>query len=142
MRGERMVMPEYGGDAVTPSEIGEKPLIGFPGHTAPSGVLIYEGDMLPERYRGGAFVVLKGGWNRAPLPQAGFKVVFVPREEDGTLSTDYEVFADGFAGPDPVMSQMDAYSLPMGITQGLEGELYIGDQIQKIMYRVTYTGEG
>lgn len=142
LRGERMVMPEYGGDGETVSDIGEKPLIGFPGHTAPSGVHIYEGEMLPERYRGGAFVVLKGGWNRAPLPQAGFKVVFVPRLSDGTLSTDYEVFADGFAGPEPVYSQMDAPSLPMGITEGPDGALYLGDQMQEVMYRISYEGAG
>ena len=36
---------------------------------------------LPAKYRDGAFVVFHGSWNRAPLPQQGFKVVFQPMSQ-------------------------------------------------------------
>ena len=32
----------------------------------------------PRQYQGGAFVAFHGSWNRAPLPQAGYNVTFVP----------------------------------------------------------------
>ena len=47
----------------------------------------------------GAFIAFHGSWNRAPEPQAGYKVVFQPMK-DGKPNGAYEVFADGFAGRD------------------------------------------
>ena len=44
-------------------------------HVAPLGLAFYEGQLLPPRYAGGAFVGEHGSWNRRPL--SGYKVVFV-----------------------------------------------------------------
>ena len=45
-------------------------------HVAPLGLAFAQGDLLPERFRTGAFVGEHGSWNRSPF--SGYKVVFVP----------------------------------------------------------------
>ena len=139
IRGERMVMPEYGGDGETVAESGtyKDPLIGFPAHYAPDDLIFYTGDQFPERYRGGAFITFRGSWNRAPAEQGGYNVVFVPMEA-GSPSSDWEVFADGFAGMDPIIDQDAALNRPVGLAEGPDGSLYItadqGDRIWKVSY--------
>jgi glucose/arabinose dehydrogenase len=48
------------------------------------------------------------------------------------------VFADGFAGGS-VRSPDDARFRPMGLAQGPDGELYIGDSQQGRIWRVIYS---
>src|SRR3546814_4508710 len=45
-------------------------------HTASLGLAFYEGTLLPQHYRHGAFVGQHGSWNRKP--RSGYKVVFIP----------------------------------------------------------------
>ena len=47
--------------------------------------------------RKGTFIAFHGSWNRAPLPQEGYYVVFVPFK-NGKPSGPWEVFANGFSG--------------------------------------------
>ena len=98
----RMVAPEYGGDNQKRAEAGKypDPLVAFPAHWAPLQMAFYGGDQFPAKYRGGAFVAFHGSWNRAPRPQRGYNVAFVPFGASGMPSGGYEVFADGFAGKD------------------------------------------
>src|SRR3546814_14738319 len=91
--------------------------MGFPGHWAPNDLLFYAGEQFPERYRGGAFIAFIGSWNRAPLPQQGYKVAFVPFK-DGQPSGDYETFADGFAGLEPIPDRGAAEYRPPGLALG------------------------
>ncbi|MFW6205780.1 MAG: PQQ-dependent sugar dehydrogenase, partial [Gemmatimonadota bacterium] len=95
-QGRKVLAPEYGGDGETVGRCAEmdEPLVGFPGHWAPNDLLIYHADQFPDRYEGGAFIAFHGSWNRAPLPQEGANVVFVPRSGDG-FTGDWEVFAEG-----------------------------------------------
>ena len=138
LQNKKVLAPEYGGDGVTVGLCADKkdPLMAFPGHWAPNGLLFYTGDQFPESYRGGAFIAFHGSWNRAPLPQAGYKVVFVPFEGDGPAGS-YEVFADGFAGEE--VSPRGATFRPAGLAQGPDGSLYIssakGGRIWRVMYR-------
>jgi glucose/arabinose dehydrogenase len=90
--------------------------------------------MFPEKYKNGAFIAFHGSWNRAPEPQAGFFVVFVPFGQDGLPSGNWEVFADGFAGADVNKA---AYR-PCGLAQGPDGSLYISDDNQGRIWRITY----
>ena len=138
-----MIAPEYGGDGETAAEAGKykDPLIGFPGHWGPNDLFFYTGSMFPERYRGGAFIAFHGSWNRAPAKQDGYNVVFVPMGSDGKPSGDWEIFADDFEGPTPIDSPRDARFRPSGLAQGPDGALYIGDDAQGRIWRVTYGGE-
>ncbi len=139
--GRKVLAPEYGGDgeAVGRCTDFEMPAVAFPAHWAPNDLLFYTGDQFPARYRGGAFVAFHGSWNRAPLPQAGYNVAFVPMT-DGAPTGDFEVFADGFAGAEPLASPGDARFRPMGLAEGPDGALYVVDSVEGRVWRITYTG--
>jgi glucose/arabinose dehydrogenase/mono/diheme cytochrome c family protein len=140
---ERKVLaPEYGGDgtAVGRCSAYEKPLIGFPGHWAPNDLLFYTGDQYPERYKKGAFIAFHGSTNRAPYPQSGYFICFVPFEDGRPVGT-WEIFADGFAGVDPIVNVSDAVYRPMGLAMGPDGSLYISDTEKGKIWRVMYKGD-
>lgn len=137
---QKMVMPEYGGDGETHVEEGEyeDPIMAFPGHWAPNDLLFYTHNHFPERYVNGAFIAFHGSWNRAPEPQQGYKVVFVPFSGE-TPSGDYEEFATGFPGSESPQPG-SAEHRPMGLAQGPDGTLYITDSQKGKVWRVVYTG--
>lgn len=139
---QKMLAPEYGGDGKTPAEKGkyEDPIMAFPGHWAPNDLLFYSGSQFPEKYRNGAFIAFHGSWNRAPEPQQGYKVVFVPFDGKNP-SGDYEEFADGFAGTDTLESPGNAKYRPMGLALHKDGSLYISDSQKGRIWRIVYTGE-
>ena len=143
LRGQRMVAPEYGGDRQTPADnpAYQDPLVAFPGHWAPNALMFYTGDMFPEAARGGAFIAFHGSWNRAPLPQGGYNVVFQPLDARGDPSGDWVVFADGFAGADPLNSPRDAQYRPTGLAQGPDGALYVSSTVGGgRIWRISYEG--
>jgi len=138
----RMVAPEFGGDnhkRVDPDPY-DKPVIAFPGHWAPIGMVAYTGNQFPAKYRNGAFVAFHGSWNRAPRSQAGYKVVFVPFDEKGMPVGTYEPFADGFAGKEEFVNTGDARYRPCGLAVGPDGSLFITDTEKGRIWRVIYTG--
>lgn len=134
----RVIAPEYGGDGKRKAEAGRylEPLVAFPGHWAPNDLLFLSGAGWPARYRGGALIAFHGSWNRAPLPQRGFKVVFVPFA-NGKPSGPPEDFATGFPGKEPIASPSNAAHRPMGLAEGPKGELYIADSVHGRIWRVT-----
>ncbi|WP_240975923.1 PQQ-dependent sugar dehydrogenase [Chitinophaga fulva] len=135
---KKIVCPEYGGDgkkAVTDKY--DDPVATFPGHLAPNALLFYTGNMFPERYRNGAFIAFHGSWNRAPEPQQGFFVAFVPFK-DGAPSGKWEVFAKGFAGKENIAAPGDAAHRPCGLAQGPDGSLYVSDDKMGTIYRIVY----
>lgn len=136
---KKITAPEYGGDGKKQERCEgiDKPVLAFPGHWAPNGLLFYTGNMFPEKYKNGAFIAFHGSWNRAPLEQQGYKVVFVPFKK-GKPAGDWEVFADGFAGVDPVKSTRDARYRPCGLAQGPDGALYISDSVKGRIWKITY----
>lgn len=136
----KVLAPEYGGDGQTLGRCAEKklPLLAFPAHWAPNDLEFYTGSQFPEAYRGGAFIAFHGSWNRAPMPQAGYNVVFAPLR-NGEASGEWQVFADGFAGAD--LSPRGAAHRPVGLAQGPDGSLYISDSQVGRIWRVIYVGE-
>ena len=137
-----MVAPEYGGDGQQEAEAGvyEQPIANFPAHWAPNDMMFYTGDALPARFRNGVFVVFHGSWNRAPLPQGGYNVVFVPFVDD-MPGEDWEVFADGFEGHEVLEDPNDAVHRPTGIEQGPDGEIYVSSTVSGRIWRIEYLGE-
>lgn len=135
----KVLAPEYGGDGRTVGRCAsaKEPLLAFPAHWAPNAILFYTGRQFPERYRNGAFIAFHGSWNRAPLPQAGYKVVFVPFNGDRPAGG-YETFADGFAGEN--VQPGTARHRPTGLAQGPDGALYITDDAGGRIWRVVYAG--
>jgi len=135
--GHLVLAPEYGGDGKQVGRCKDKkePLVVFPAHWAPDGLTFYGGAQFPARYRAGAFVAFHGSWNRAPLPQAGYRVVFVPFKDGKPVGT-YETFADGFWKEDPAGPK----HRPVGVAVGPDGSLYITDDAAGRIWRVMYEG--
>ena len=143
----KVLAPEYGGNGqlVTgPNGIDcasfNQPLATFGAHWAPNGLTFYSGRQFPSKYRGGAFVAFHGGFDRAPLPNEGFKVMFVPMGRNGSPSGDAEVFADGFAGPGTPLPAA-ALHRPVGVTEGPDGSLYVSDDKGGRIYRIVFVGQ-
>jgi len=139
---KKILAPEYGGDAKKQGrcEGVDKPVLGFPAHLAPNGLLFYTGNQFPEKYKNGAFIAFHGSWNRAPLPQKGFFVAFVPFK-DGKPSGPWEIFADGFAGKTEILSTREALYRPCGLAQGPDGALYVTDDSKGMIWKIVYNGK-
>ena len=142
LQGKKVLAPEYGGDKKRQGrcEGMSTPLIGFPGHWAPNALLFYTGSMFPEKYRNGAFIAFHGSWNRAPLKQRGYQVIFVPMK-DGKPNGEWEVFADGFTGAPEIDVPREAEYRPCGLAQGLDGSLYISDSVKGKIWKIIYNGK-
>ncbi|MDI9336829.1 MAG: PQQ-dependent sugar dehydrogenase [Alphaproteobacteria bacterium] len=135
-----MLAPAYGGDGIKEYQgVAQEPVMAFPAHLAPNGLLFYTGNLFPEKYKNGAFIAFHGSWNRSPEPQAGFFVVFVPfKDSKPTLKDSWEIFADGFAEVKNPKSPNLAKHRPCGLAQDIEGNLYISDDKMGTIYKVSY----
>lgn len=123
---KKVLAPEYGGDGqkVGRCASAKEPLISFPGHWAPLAIAFYNSDAFGSKYKGGLFIAFHGSWNRAPLPQAGYRVGFVPLE-NGAPTRQYSTFATGAGGETELRAS--------GLAVSPDGALYISaDQNQKI----------
>ncbi|NND33418.1 MAG: c-type cytochrome [Saprospiraceae bacterium] len=142
MKEQKLINPEYlnEADAIRDPSTFTQPIIGFPGHFAPNDLLFYDADQFPEYYRHGAFVAFHGSTIRAPYPQAGYFIGFIPWQ-DGKLSTTWDVFADGFAGVDTIINTSDADHRPMGLALGPDGSLYISESEKGKIWRVMFKGD-
>lgn len=136
---KKVLGPEYGGDGKKVGRCADKdqPILAFPGHWAPNDLLFYTGKMFPDKYKNGAFIAFHGSWNRAPLKQAGYFVVFVPMK-NGKPSGDYEVFANGFAERESIAGPGQAKYRPCGLAQGPDGALYVSDDKEGRIWRIVY----
>lgn len=135
---KKLVNPEYGGDRNRDDlcEGKTKSIVQFPGHMAPNALLFYTGKQFPARYKNGAFIAFHGSWNRAPEPQAGYFVVFVPFK-DGMPSGNWEVFANGFAGENINRAKYR----PCGLAQSPDGSLYVSDDNTGMIWKISYAGK-
>ncbi len=138
---KQFLNPEYGGTGTNAGDCSQYtlPIASFPAHWAPVDVMFYSGRQFPAPYRGGAFIAFHGSWNRAPIPQAGYNVVFQPFS-NGKPSGKFQVFADGFMGKTPLMSPNDAAARPDGLAQAPDGSLYITESQHGKVWRVFYRG--
>ncbi|WPU93818.1 PQQ-dependent sugar dehydrogenase [Mucilaginibacter sabulilitoris] len=139
---KKLLNPEYGGDG---KKVGNgakyaQPIMAFQAHWAPNDLLFYTGNQFPERYKNGAFIAFHGSTNRSPYPQAGFFVCFVPFK-NGVPTGKWEIFADGFAGRNTVVSVSDAVYRPMGLSMGPDGSLYISETEKGKVWRIFYQGD-
>ena len=134
---KRMVAPEYGGEGTREVKDFVDPIMGLPAHWAPNDLLFYKGNQFPARYKKGAFIAFHGSTNRTPYPQAGYIVAFIPFEE-GKPTDKLEVFADGFAGVDTIITVSDAKYRPMGLSEGPDGSLYISESKKGKIWRIVF----
>jgi glucose/arabinose dehydrogenase len=143
----KVLAPEYGGNGQLVSGSQgincasyNQPLAKFGAHWAPNGLTFYSGKQFPRRYRGGAFVAFHGGFDRAPLPNEGFNVMFIPMGKNGSPSGASEIFADGFAGSSGPLPAT-ALHRPVGVTEGPDGSLYVSDDRGGRIWRIIFVGK-
>src|SRR5680860_1034548 len=98
-------------------------------HVAPLGLAFARGELMPEKFRNGAFVGEHGSWNRDPF--SGYKLVFVPFA-DGRPSGQPEEVLTGFLGSDG-----HARGRPAGVALDKAGALLVADDVGNIIWRVT-----
>lgn len=101
-------------------------------HSAPLGIVFYEGGMFPADYRSDAFVALHGSWNRAR--RTGYKIVRL-RMKDGKPTGVYEDFVTGF-----VQSEAAVWGRPVSVTVAPDGALLFSDDAGGAIWRVSYVG--
>ncbi|MCB1487589.1 MAG: sorbosone dehydrogenase family protein [Bauldia sp.] len=104
----------------------------FQAHSAPLGIVFYDGDMFPADYRGDAFVAMHGSWNRGR--RTGYKIVRL-KFEDGEPTGAYEDFVTGF-----VESNRKVWGRPVGVVVGRDGALFITEDGSGSVWRVGMDG--
>jgi glucose/arabinose dehydrogenase len=125
---KKILAPEYGGDGKkTGGAKAQNPVIDFPAHLAPNGLLFYSGNQFPAKYRQGAFIAFHG---KSPVLQKGYLVAFVPFNKNKP-SGKWEIFADNFAVG-------TSQPRPCGLAQGPDGSIYIADDYTGNVYQVKY----
>ena len=121
LRGRR---PDLAGRVTTPDVLIQP-------HSAPLGMIFYEGAMFPPEYRGDAFVALHGSWNRAK--RTGYKVVRL-RMRDGQPTGEYEDFLTGL-----VDSDSSVWARPVDVAVAHDGALLMTEDGNGTIWRVAFT---
>jgi glucose/arabinose dehydrogenase len=105
----------------------------FRSHSAPLGLVFYDGKQFPAAYQGDAFVALHGSWNAAD--PRGYMVVRVPFK-DGRPAGGYEAFVTGFrVGSD---APAKVWGRPVGLVVAQDGSLLVADDVSQSVWRISY----
>jgi glucose/arabinose dehydrogenase len=128
--------PDYGSkrpDLVAKTKV---PDLLFQSHSAPLGIVFYEGSQFPAEFKGDAFVSLHGSWNSSK--PTGYKVVRI-KFAAGRPVGGYDNFVTGFW--DGSTSPAQVWGRPVGLAVAKDGSLLIADDTDKVIWRVAYTGK-
>ena len=109
----------------------------FQSHSAPLGLVFYDGNEFPADYKGDAFVALHGSWNSAA--PTGYKVVRV-KFANGRPVGGYEDFLTGFWSG--ATSPAQVWGRPAGLLVAKDGSLLVADDPGQTIWRVRYVGSG
>lgn len=113
--------------------ISRRPDLLFQSHSAPIGLVFYTGRQFPARYRGGAFVSLRGSGNSAK--PTGYKVVFVPFKNRRPVGH-YENFATGWWAEGTKTARV--WGRPAGLAVTKDGSLLVADDTGDVIWRIAY----
>jgi glucose/arabinose dehydrogenase len=128
LQKKKILMPEYGGDGKkTGGENTTDPIVAFPAHLAPNGLLFYTGNTFPARFKNGAFVAFHA---KSAELQKGYFVAFVPFK-NGKPSGKWEYFAENFAAGTDIHK-------PCGLAQAADGSIFVSDDAKGMIYRIRY----
>jgi glucose/arabinose dehydrogenase len=111
----------------------QTPDVLFQAHSAALGLQFYDGKTFPQRYRNGAFVAMRGSWNRNQ--GTGYKVVFMPFDASGRPQGYYEDFLTGFL-TDP--QGPTTWGRPVGLLVLPDGSLLLTEEANNRIYRIQY----
>jgi glucose/arabinose dehydrogenase len=121
-KGER---PDLVAKAVVPD-------VALGAHTAPLGLAFYRREAFPAEYRGGAFVALRGSWNRSSF--SGYHVAFVPFAK-GVPAGPPREFLTGFVKD---ATAGEVHGRPAAVAQTPDGALLVADDAGDTVWIVRY----
>ncbi|MBM7845153.1 PQQ-dependent sugar dehydrogenase [Herpetosiphon giganteus] len=112
----------------------QAPILTYTAHSAPIGMAFYDQTQFPAEYHGDAFVAMRGSWNRNP--PTGYKVVRVRFQNGWPVAVDD--FLTGF-----LLEQNGQYAQfgrVAGITLAPYGSLFVSDDMNGVIYRISWAG--
>jgi glucose/arabinose dehydrogenase len=124
--GDKIPDPDYGEPRKCTDTV--EPVVKMQAHSAPLGLVFYDGDMFPDEYKGDLFVAYHGSWNRS-VP-TGYKVVRIKMKNgqpDGIND-----FAYGWLQGEKRSGR------PVDVLVGPFGELFVSDDMRGVIYRITF----
>tara|TARA_E500000305_G_C4029841_1_gene244426 strand:+ start:2133 stop:3245 length:1113 start_codon:yes stop_codon:yes gene_type:complete len=101
-------------------------------HVSPLGLMFYEGDAFPEKYRH-LFIAEHGSWNRSKKTGYRVKMAVI---ENGEVSA-YQPFIEGWLNEDESF-----WGRPVALLSLADGSVLVSDDYAGVVYRVTYDLEG
>ncbi|MGB6539683.1 MAG: PQQ-dependent sugar dehydrogenase [Xanthobacteraceae bacterium] len=130
--------PQAGFASLAPEKVNATitPDLLFEAHSSALDLVFYEGEQFPPEYKGHAFVVLRGSWNRSE--PTGYKVVRVPFK-DGRPEGYYENFVTGFwvSGA----QRAEVWGRPAALAVAKDGSLLVADDTAGTIWRIAYVGK-
>ena len=127
--------PGFASHAPDKVKMSKMPDLLFEPHSSTLDIVFYAATQFPAEYRGDAFVVFKGSWNRSQ--PTGYKVVRVPFK-NGRPEGSYENFMTGFwvSGT----RRAEVWGRPAAIALAKDGALLVADDMSGTIWRVVYAG--
>ena len=119
--------PDLVAEAITPEVL-------LPAHSAPLGMIFYQGQQFPEEYRNSALIALHGSINRSRF--TGYSVVRVPFE-NGVPSGPPEDFLSGFLVRDDDDNKQ-VWGRPVGLLEMADGSVLVTDDGGRLVWRISY----
>ena len=102
---------------------------GIQAHSAPLGLLFFQGTAAPSAYRSGAVVALHGSWNRSQ--KTGYKVVYFPWDNTAQLPAAPIDLVKGW------LVGSTAWGRPVDIAVGPAGKIFISDDKSGTVYKLS-----
>jgi glucose/arabinose dehydrogenase len=108
-----------------------KPDYALGSHVAALGLAFDRGTSFPQRYHGGAFIGMRGSWNRSNM--VGYTVAYVAFQ-NGRPSGPIEDFLTGFIAK---RETYEVYGRPVGVAVASDGSLLVADDSGHKVWRVS-----
>ena len=135
--GDRVADTRFSKDAPAHCTNVVLPKVNLQAHSAPLGLAFYNASMFPKAYQGDLYVAYHGSWNRS-IP-TGYKIVRI-KLKDQAQPQGVVDFITGWMPPDATKATKPL-GRPVGIVIAADGSMYISDDNNGAIYRVTYTGK-
>ncbi len=102
-------------------------------HNASLQMTFIDGKQFPEEYNGDAFAAEHGSWNKRV--KTGYELIRVPMK-NGHATGEYADFMTGFVTPEG-----NVWGRPVGVTEGIDGSLFVTDDGSNSIWHIVYTGK-
>jgi glucose/arabinose dehydrogenase len=97
----------------------------FEAHSSADAVAIYDGQKFPAEYQGNVFVTIFGSWLKGGVQTGIQRVVLAPQ-------------GDTYRGDASWFVRFPQGVMPLPLTVGPDGALYVGEYIGGAIYRISY----